>query len=61
MISTATEVDASDKSYYGETNLYFISAKGDYDCNVPLAKEGPIYDVSWSPSGKEFVVVYGCK
>lgn len=26
---------------------------------VPLAKEGPIYDAQWSPSGKEFVVVHG--
>lgn len=24
------------------------------------AEEGPIHGVQWSPSGKEFVVVYGC-
>lgn len=23
-------------------------------------KEGPIHDVQWSYSGKEFAVVYGC-
>ncbi len=38
LISTATDVDQSGKSYYGETNLYYVSAAGDFDCNVPLGK-----------------------
>jgi len=28
---------------------------------VLSGKEGPIHDVQWSPSGKEFVVVHGCE
>lgn len=27
---------------------------------ISTEKEGPIHDVSWSPTGKEFVVTYGC-
>jgi hypothetical protein len=23
-------------------------------------KEGPIHDVQWSPTGKDFLVIYGC-
>lgn len=36
-----------------------ISADGKSDGTVPLAKEGPIHDLAWSPNGKEFIVVYG--
>lgn len=54
-----TDVDKSNKSYYGETTLYLLSASGDFDARVTLDKEGPIHDVSWSPTGREFGVVYG--
>ncbi|KAL5636256.1 hypothetical protein ACGC1H_004913 [Rhizoctonia solani] len=59
LIFTQTDVDKSNKSYYGETNLYFLSAKGDFDCRVTLDKEGPIHDFTWSPNSKEFGVIYG--
>ncbi|GBB91606.1 hypothetical protein RclHR1_00190019 [Rhizophagus clarus] len=59
LVLTQTEVDKTNKSYYGETNLYFLSVAGNYDCRVILDKEGPIHDVTWSPSSKEFVVIYG--
>ncbi|CAE6446137.1 unnamed protein product [Rhizoctonia solani] len=59
LLFTQTDVDKSNKSYYGETNLYFLSAKGDFDCRVALDKEGPIHDYTWSPSSKEFGVIYG--
>jgi translation initiation factor 2A len=36
-----------------------ISADGQSDGTVPLSKEGPIHDLAWSPTGKEFIVVYG--
>ena len=29
LIKTATEVDASGESYYGEQNLHFLNFKGD--------------------------------
>jgi translation initiation factor 2A len=54
-----TEVDKSNKSYYGETNMYLLSANGSFDARVSLDKEGPIHDVSWSPNSKEFGVIYG--
>lgn len=54
-----TDVDKSNKSYYGETTLYLLSVNGSFDARVSLDKEGPIHDVSWSPNSKEFGVVYG--
>ncbi|KAI8379014.1 eukaryotic translation initiation factor eIF2A-domain-containing protein [Blakeslea trispora] len=45
-VLTMTDVDNSNKSYYGETNLYYLAVAGNFDCRVPLDK-------------KEFTVVYG--
>ncbi|KAJ7221475.1 eukaryotic translation initiation factor eIF2A-domain-containing protein [Mycena pura] len=59
LLLTQTEVDKSNKSYYGETGLYLLSAAGNFDCRVTLDKEGPIHDFAWSPTSKEFGVVYG--
>ena len=62
LVLTETDVDASNKSYYGETNVYFLSAggaAGEASAQVPLQKDGPVHDVGWNPSGKEFVVVHG--
>lgn len=63
LLLTQTEVDNSNKSYYGETGIYLLSATGtgSHDCRVTLDKEGPIHDFAWSPNSKEFGVVYGCK
>lgn len=54
-----TDVDKSNKSYYGETTLYLLYANGGFDARITLDKEGPIHDVTWSPNGKEFGVIYG--
>ncbi|CCJ28474.1 unnamed protein product [Pneumocystis jirovecii] len=59
IISTSTDVDKTNKSYYGETNMYILSAIRNYDSKVILDKEGPIHDVTWSPNSREFGVVYG--
>lgn len=59
IVLAQTEVDKSNKSYYGETNMYLLSANGTFDARISLNKEGPIHDVSWSPNGKEFGVIYG--
>ena len=59
VVLAQTEVDKTGKSYYGETTLYVLSANGGFDSRISLDKEGPIHDVSWSPNGKEFGVVYG--
>ncbi|KAI9860300.1 MAG: hypothetical protein M1813_006189 [Trichoglossum hirsutum] len=59
IVLAQTEVDKTGKSYYGETNLYILSANGGFDSRIQLDKEGPIHDVTWSPSSKEFGVVYG--
>ncbi|WWC66619.1 uncharacterized protein I206_100522 [Kwoniella pini CBS 10737] len=54
-----SDVDVTGKSYYGETNLYLVSLDGSFDGLVDLDKEGPIYDFTWSPNSREFVVCYG--
>ncbi|KAF2814415.1 eIF2A-domain-containing protein [Mytilinidion resinicola] len=59
IVLAQTEVDKTNKSYYGETNMYVLSASGGFDSRIQLDKEGPIHDVSWSPNSKEFGVVYG--
>ncbi|KAK4218461.1 eukaryotic translation initiation factor 2A [Rhypophila decipiens] len=59
IVLAQTEVDKSNKSYYGETNMYLLSANGAFDARITLDKEGPIHDVAWSPNSKEFGVVYG--
>ncbi|KAI4700908.1 hypothetical protein J4E81_003872 [Alternaria sp. BMP 2799] len=59
IVLAQTEVDKTNKSYYGETNMYILSANGTFDSRIQLDKEGPIHDVSWSPNSKEFGVTYG--
>ncbi|TRM57853.1 eukaryotic translation initiation factor eIF2A-domain-containing protein [Schizophyllum amplum] len=59
LLLTHTDVDKTNKSYYGENMLYLLSAAGNFDCRVTLDKEGPIHDFAWSPNSKEFGVVYG--
>lgn len=59
LVLTQTEVDKTGKSYYGETNLYLLATVNNFDCRVSLDKEGPIHDVAWNPSSREFAVVYG--
>lgn len=55
----STDVDSSNKSYYGETALYLLGIAGAYNSRITLDKEGPIHDINWSPSSREFGVIYG--
>lgn len=61
LFMTQTDVDTTNNSYYGETNLYLIAMKGGFQCRVALDKEGAVHDFNWNPNSKEFGVVYGCK
>lgn len=62
---TTTDFDHSNKSYYGENNLYLLSFQGvngslgGESVRVPLGKEGPIHDFQWSPTSRQFGVIYG--
>lgn len=62
---TTTDFDHSNKSYYGENNLYLLSfqgvngALGGESVRVSLGKEGPIHDFNWSPTSRQFGVIYG--
>jgi len=59
IVLAQTEVDKTNQSYYGETNMYILSSDGGFDSRIQLDKTGPIHDVSWSPKSNEFGVVYG--
>ncbi|EDO18204.1 hypothetical protein Kpol_543p34 [Vanderwaltozyma polyspora DSM 70294] len=60
-----TDFDSSNQSYYGENTLYLLSFQGvngslgGNSVRVPLNKEGPIHDVTWSPTSRQFGVIYG--
>lgn len=56
---SASDVDATNQSYYGEQKLYFFSADGSIDQAVPLPKDGPVHDVQWNPKGDYFIAVAG--
>ncbi|KAF9578184.1 hypothetical protein BGW38_006157, partial [Lunasporangiospora selenospora] len=53
LVWTTTDHDKTGKSYYGETNLYYLSVAGNFDCRVPI--DGLIHDVAWAPASKDFV------
>uniref|UniRef100_A0A3Q4GK45 Eukaryotic translation initiation factor 2A n=1 Tax=Neolamprologus brichardi TaxID=32507 RepID=A0A3Q4GK45_NEOBR len=58
LVTASTEVDKTGASYYGEQTLHYLGVNGE-TALVQLSKNGPIYDVAWSPSSAEFCVVYG--
>ncbi|XP_053279227.1 eukaryotic translation initiation factor 2A [Pleuronectes platessa] len=58
LVTASVEVDKSGASYYGEQTLHYLGVNGE-TALVQLAKNGPIYDVVWSPNSAEFCVVYG--
>lgn len=56
----STDVDATNKSYYGERSLHFLSADPKVpDAAVELPKEGPVHDVQWSPRSDCFIALAG--
>lgn len=59
LCNSYSDVDASNKNYYGEQHLHFMDANSEESCQVPNLAEGPIHDVQWSPKGDFFAVVAG--
>ncbi|XWS13133.1 hypothetical protein CRYUN_Cryun36dG0011400 [Craigia yunnanensis] len=59
LVMVQSDVDKANQSYYGESKLNYLTSDGTHEGLVRLRKEGPIHDVQWSYSGKEFAVVYG--
>lgn len=58
LANTTTDVDKTNKSYYGDSNLYLLHTNGATAVRVDLDKEGPVHDVAWG-NETEFGVVYG--
>lgn len=59
LVTATTDVDKSDKSYYGVSHLYVLCSTSRESFQVPLDKEGPLHAVEWNPTGREFCVCYG--
>lgn len=63
LITLATSVDTSGKSYYGSATLFLLGSDDSNDAKaVPLPQEGPVMDVSWMPNATKspcFVVIAG--
>ena len=60
LIETRTSTDKTGKSYYGESGLHLLHADGSYQGTVPFGTNpGPVQDVAWSPTGREFMVIQG--
>lgn len=55
----STNIDTSGKNYYGESEVYFMDNLGVTEQRVDLPQEGPTYDAAWSPTGMEFIIIYG--
>lgn len=55
----STNIDTTGKSYYGESEVLYMNSKGTVKKRVELPKEGPTFDVAWSPTGNEFIIIYG--
>lgn len=55
----STDVDSTNKSYYGETQLYLLDISGLFVQKINLPNEGPIHECTWSPTSREFAVIYG--
>ncbi|XP_063061628.1 eukaryotic translation initiation factor 2A isoform X2 [Engraulis encrasicolus] len=58
LVTASVDVDKSGASYYGEQTLHYVATNGE-SAVVQLPKNGPIYDVAWSPNSTEFCAVYG--
>mmetsp|Transcript_8541 Transcript_8541/g.25674 ORF Transcript_8541/g.25674 Transcript_8541/m.25674 type:complete len:560 (-) Transcript_8541:480-2159(-) len=55
-----SDVDATSRSYYGESSLFFLDVLGQNNQRLDMPKEGPICDAQWAPRGTPyFIVVYG--
>lgn len=61
LVLVTSAVDRSNSNYYGDSNLFFLSADGKIECKVPLTKEGPIHDARWCERGGRggFLVTHG--
>ncbi|XP_029699278.1 eukaryotic translation initiation factor 2A [Takifugu rubripes] len=58
LVTASVDVDKTGASYYGEQTLHYLATNGE-TAAVQLPKNGPIYDVAWSPNSSQFCVVFG--
>lgn len=59
LVIAQSDVDSSNQSYYGDTSLHLLNVDSGNDQKIMLDRQGPVYDVAWSPDGTEFGVVHG--
>ena len=59
LVHTHADVDNTNSSYYGATGLFLLTSDGSVSAIVSQSKEGPVYDVKWSPDGQTFIICAG--
>eukprot|EP01035_Chromulina_nebulosa_P018807 gene18807-24576_t len=59
LVLTSSDVDRSNTSYYGSSQLFHLSSDGKAEGMTVMKKEGSIHDVQWAPSGDKYVVIAG--
>jgi translation initiation factor 2A len=66
VVRTSHDYDVTGRSYYGESSAYFLQPGKQHMATAdalmsdgPSMPSGPIHDVGWSPTGREFVIVHG--
>lgn len=42
IVHATTDVDKSNRSYYGESNMYILSANGGFDSRIQLGTSSPL-------------------
>ncbi|KAI0565161.1 Translation initiation factor 2A [Gracilaria domingensis] len=55
----STNIDNEGKSYYGNSEVYYMDNLGVFNQRVDLPQEGPTFSAAWSPTGNEFIIIYG--
>jgi len=58
LVLVSAAVDDKGKSYYGNTQLYFIRADGREESLVTAGEESGLHDVQWNPVQEEFMALH---
>ena len=59
LCQSISDFDATNKSYFGESRLYLLSADGRTDMAITMEDDPSIVDVAWAPDGEAFVALGG--
>ncbi|KNH04024.1 hypothetical protein XU18_0954 [Perkinsela sp. CCAP 1560/4] len=59
IIITRVDTDRSNQSYYGTRGVILVDCQRKKMRHIKLGEGSSPHDISWSPNGKEFIIIYG--